>query len=160
MDFNIKSGNPEKQRTACVIVGIFESRRLSTAAKAIDTISKKYLSNLIRRGDMDGNKGQYLLLHNVPGMIADRVLLIGCGKERDINERNYRIIIENSIRALNNTGSLDGVNYLSELIVKGRNHHWKVKQAVQAAEYILYQFDELKTKKKTSRQWNAFIWLH
>ena len=56
MDFNIKSGNPEKQRTACVIVGIFESRRLSTAAKAIDAVSKKYLSNLIRRGDMDGNK--------------------------------------------------------------------------------------------------------
>ena len=132
MDFNIKSGNPEKQRTACVIVGIFESRRLSTAAKAIDAISKKYLSNLIRRGDMDGNKGQYLLLHNVPGMIADRVLLIGCGKEREIDERNYRTIMANSIRALNNTGSLDGVNYLSELSIKGRDHHWKIRQAVQS----------------------------
>ena len=151
MDFNIKSGNPEKQRTACVIVGIFESRRLSTAAKAIDTVSKKHLSNLIRRGDMDGNKGQYLLLHNVPGMIADRVLLIGCGKERDINERNYRTIITNSIQALKNTGSLDGVNYLSELMIKGRDHKWKIKQAVQAAQHCLYQYDELKTKKKTSR---------
>ncbi len=152
MDFNIKSGNPEKQRTACVIVGIFESRRLSTAAKAIDAISKKYLSNLIRRGDMDGNKGQYLLLHNVPGMIADRVLLIGCGKEREIDERNYRTIIANSIQALNNTGSLDGVNYLSELSIKGRDHHWKIRQAVQIAEHSLYQFDELKTKKKANRR--------
>ena len=85
MDFNIKSGSPEKQRTACVIVGVFESRRLSDAAKAIDDASDKHLSNLIRRGDMEGNRGQYLLLHNVPGMIADRVLLIGCGKEREIN---------------------------------------------------------------------------
>ena len=152
MDFNIKSGNPEKQRTACVIVGIFESRRLSTAAKAIDAVSKKYLSNLIRRGDMDGNKGQYLLLHNVPGMIADRVLLIGCGKEREIDERNYRTIIANSIQALNNTGSLDGVNYLSELSIKGRDHHWKIRQAVQSAEHSLYQFDELKTKKKANRR--------
>lgn len=152
MDFNIKSGNPEKQRTACVIVGIFESRRLSTAAKAIDAVSKKYLSNLIRRGDMDGNKGQYLLLHNVPGMIADRVLLIGCGKEREIDDRNYRTIIANSIKALNNTGSLDGVNYLSELTIKGRDHHWKIRQAVQVAEHSLYQFDELKTKKKANRR--------
>ncbi len=152
MDFNIKSGNPEKQRTACVIVGIFESRRLSTAAKAIDAVSKKYLSNLIRRGDMDGNKGQYLLLHNVPGMIADRVLLIGCGKEREIDERNYRTIIANSIQALNNTGSLDGVNYLSELTIKGRDHHWKIRQAVQVAEHSLYQFNELKTKKKANRR--------
>ncbi len=152
MDFNIKSGNPEKQRTACVIVGIFESRRLSTAAKAIDAVSKKYLSNLIRRGDMDGNKGQSLLLHNVPGMIADRVLLIGCGKEREIDERNYRTIIANSIQALNKTGSLDGVNYLSELTIKGRDHHWKIRQAVQVAEHSLYQFDELKTKKKADRR--------
>jgi len=152
MDFNIKSGNPEKQRTACVIVGIFESRRLSSAAKAVDAVSKKYLSNLIRRGDMDGSKGQSLLLHNVPGMIADRVLLIGCGKEREINDRNYRAIIANSIRALNNTGSLDGVNYLSELTIKGRDHHWNIRQAVQVAEHSLYEFNELKTKKKANRR--------
>ncbi len=152
MDFNIKSGNPEKQRTACVIVGIFESRRLSPAAKAIDTVSKKYLSNLIRRGDMDGQKGQYLLLHNVPGMIADRVLLIGCGKEREIDDRNYCTIIANSIRALNHTGSLEGVNYLSELNIKGRDHNWKIRQAVQTAEHILYKFVELKSKKKKNRR--------
>lgn len=152
MDFNIKSGNPEKQRTACVIVGIFESRRLSTAAKAIDAVSDKYLSNLIRRGDMDGNKEQSLLLHNVPGMIADRVLLIGCGKEREVGDRNYRKIIADSIRALNNTGSLECVNYLSELNIKGRDHNWKIRQAVQVAEHTLYQFDELKSKKKKSRR--------
>ena len=152
MDFNIKSGDPEKQLTACVIVGIFESRRLSPAAKAIDTISKKYLSNLIRRGDMDGSKGHYLLLHNVPGMIADRVLLIGCGKEREIDDKNYRTIIANSIRALNDTGSLDGVNYLSELTIKGRDHYWKIRHAVQIAEHTLYKFNELKTKKKKNRR--------
>lgn len=152
MDFNIKSGTPEKQRTACVIVGIFESRRLSPVAKAIDTVSKKYLSNLIRRGDMDGRKGQYLLLHNVPGMIADRVLLIGCGKEREIDDRNYRSIIANSIRALNDTGSLDGVNYLSELTLKGRDHYWKIRQAVQIAEHTLYQFNELKSKAQKNRR--------
>lgn len=152
MDFNIKSGNPEKQRTACVIVSVFESRRLSPAAKAIDDISDKHLSNLIRRGDMEGNMGQYLLLHNVPGMIADRVLLIGCGKEREIDDKNYRKIIANSIRALNTTGSLECVNYLTELSIKGRDHSWKVRQAVQAAEHSLYEFNELKSKKKKNRR--------
>ena len=152
MDFNIKSGNPEKQRTACVIVGIFDSRRLSPAAKAIDTVSKKYLSNLIRRGDMDGKKDQYLLLHNVPGMIADRVLLIGCGKEREINDQAYLRIIANSVRALKETGALEAVNYLSELTIKGRDHCWKVREAVKVTEHILYEFNELKSKKKKNRR--------
>lgn len=152
MDFNIKSGDPEKQRTACVVVGIFESRRLSTPAKTIDSVSKKYLSNLIRRGDMDGKKGQMLLLHNVPGMISDRVLLIGCGKEREMDDRSYRTVIANSVRALNDTGSLDCVNYLTELSIKGKDHNWKIRQAVMTAEHILYQFDELKSKKKETRR--------
>ncbi len=152
MDFNIKSGDPEKQRTACVIVGIFDSRRLSGPAKAIDAASDKYLSNLIRRGDMDGKKGQMLLLHHVPGMIADRVMLIGCGKERELDDRAYRTIISNSTKALQETGSLECVNYLTELNIKGRDHHWKVKQAVIAAGRTLYKFDELKTKKKEKRR--------
>ncbi len=152
MDFNIKSGDPGKQRTACVVVGVFESRRLSTQAKAIDSVSKKYLSNLIRRGDMDGKLGQMLLLHNVPGMISDRVILIGCGKEREIDDHAYRTIIANSIKALNDTGSMDCVSYLTELSIKSRDNHWKVKQAVMTTEHVLYQFDELKSKKKETRR--------
>ena len=77
MEITIKSGSPEKQRTACIVVGISEPRRLTAAAKAIDNKSKKFLSNLIRRGDIEGKLGQSLLLHNVPGMLADRVLLVG-----------------------------------------------------------------------------------
>ena len=73
MEFSIKSGNPEKQRTGCVVVAITEPRRLSPSAKALDNVSKKALSNVIRRGDMDGKTGQSLLLHNVPGTLADRV---------------------------------------------------------------------------------------
>ena len=152
MDFNIKSGNPEKQRTACVIVGIFSTRRLSNQAKAIDIASKQHLSALIRRGDMDGEKGQDLLLHNVPGVMADRVLLIGCGKEREVNDRSYRKIIENSICALNKTGALEGINYLSELNLKGRDCSWKIKQAVEIAEHTLYKFNKLKSKNKESRR--------
>ena len=152
MDFSIKSGSPEKQRTACVIVGIFSTRRLSNPAKIIDIASKQHLSALIRRGDMDGDKGQHLLLHNVPGVMADRVLLIGCGKEREIDDRNYRAIIENSVNALNKTGALEGINYLSELNIKGRDGSWKIKQAVEIAEHTLYKFNELKSKNKQLRR--------
>ena len=152
MDFSIKSGSPEKQRTACVIVGIFSTRRLSNPAKTIDIASKQHLSALIRRGDMDGDKGQHLLLHNVPGVMADRVLLIGCGKEREIDDRNYRAIIENSVNALNKTGALEGINYLSELNIKGRDGIWKIKQAVEIAEHTLYKFNELKSKNKQLRR--------
>ncbi|MFT5131945.1 MAG: leucyl aminopeptidase [Gammaproteobacteria bacterium] len=152
MEFSIKSGSPEKQRTACIIVGINEPRKLSAAAKAIDSASKKYLSNLIRRGDIEGKPGQSLLLHNVPGMLCDRVLLIGCGRERDIDERQYRKIIENSVKQLNTTGSSDAVSYLSELNVKGRDHNWKISSAVETVNHVLYEFKEFKSKNKRTKK--------
>ena len=36
MEFSIKSGSPEKQRTGCVVVGVFEGRKLTASAQAID----------------------------------------------------------------------------------------------------------------------------
>ncbi|MDD3450444.1 MAG: M17 family peptidase N-terminal domain-containing protein, partial [Gammaproteobacteria bacterium] len=58
MEFSVKSGNPEKQRSACVVAGVFEPRRLSPAAQQIDKVSDGFLSNLLRRGDLEGKPGQ------------------------------------------------------------------------------------------------------
>ena len=63
VEFSIKSGSPEKQRSACVVVGVFEPRKLSEAAHIIDQASGEYLSDLLRRGDMEGKAGTTLLLH-------------------------------------------------------------------------------------------------
>jgi len=152
MEFIIKSGNPEKQRTACLIVGIIEPRRLTGAAKAIDVVSKKLLSNLVRRGDIDGKLGQSLVLYNVPGMLADRVLLVGCGRERELDDQKYRKIMENSIRQLVQTGATEAVSYLPELNIKGRDVHWKVRQAVEITNHCLYEFNEFKSKKTREKK--------
>ena len=147
MEFIIKSGNPEKQRTACLIVGITEPRRLTAAAKAIDEVSNKYLSNLIRKGDFDGKSGQSLVLHNVTDLLADRVLLVGCGRERELDDQKYRKIIEASIKQLSQTGATEAVCYLPELNIKSRDIHWKIRQAVEVTNSTLYKFNEFKSKK-------------
>lgn len=152
MEFSIKSGNPEKQRTACLIIGITEPRRLTAAAKAIDNISKKHISSLLRRGDIVGKAGQSLLLHNVPGTLADRVLLIGCGRERELDEKQYRNIINHSITQLGQTSVVEAVSYLSELNVKGRDHYWKIRQAVEITSHNLYEFKEFKSNKKAAQK--------
>jgi len=152
MEFSVKSGNPEKQRSACIVVGVFEPRRLSGVAEQLDKVSDGYLSNLLRRGDLEGKSGQVLLLHHVPNILAERVLLVGCGKERELDERQYRQIIARTINTLNETGSMEAVCFLSELHVKGRDTYWKVRQAVEAARAALYNFNELKSKKEEPRR--------
>lgn len=152
MEFNVKSGSPEKQRSACIVVGVYEPRRLSGVAEQLDAISEGYISNLLRRGDLEGKAGQMLLLHHVPNVLSERVLLVGCGKERELDERQYKQIIAKTISTLNETGSMEAVCFLTELHVKGRDTYWKVRQAVETSQDTLYTFLQLKTKKGEPRR--------
>ncbi|WP_455199492.1 leucyl aminopeptidase [Kaarinaea lacus] len=152
MEFIVKSGSPAKQRTACVVVGVFEPRRLSPAAESLDQISDGYLSTLLRRGDIEGQLGQTLLLHSVPGTLADRVLLVGCGKEREVGDKEFKKIVASAANTLNDTGSLEGVSYLTDISVKTRDLHWKVRHTVEIARESLYHFDQLKSKKEDTRR--------
>lgn len=152
MEFSIKSGSPDKQRTACVVVGVYESRKLTLPAELLDKAAAGHISELLRRGDMEGKAGNTLLLHKVPGIEADRVLLVGLGKEREFREKEYRAAIATTVRTLNETGGFDGTLYLTELPVKKRDVAWRVRQAVMTSVETLYRFDRLKSKKDEVRR--------
>jgi len=152
MEFLVKNGSVEKQRTACLIVGVYESRRLSAAAEQLDKQSEGYLSQLLRKGDLDGKVGQTLLLHYVPNVSADRVLLVGCGKERELTERQYKQINQKAISVLNETGATEAVSFLCELHVKGRSVYWNVRFAIEAIQESLYRFVEFKSAQPEQRR--------
>ncbi|MQM29353.1 MAG: leucyl aminopeptidase [Candidatus Accumulibacter phosphatis] len=152
MEFSIKSGNPEKQRSACVVVGVFEPRKLTLAAELIDNAARSHLSDIIRRGDMEGKAGTTLLLHNVPGTLCDRVLLVGLGKEKEFGDREYCDAIRSAVRTLNETGSFDGTVFLTETSVRKRSAAWRVRQAALVAQQTVYRFDQFKSKKDKVRR--------
>ena len=152
MEFSTKSGSPEKQRGGSVVVGVFESRKLTLAAELLDKASQSYISDIIRRGDMDGKAGTTLLLHHVPGTLCDRVLLVGLGKERDFREKEYCAAIRTTIKTLNDTGAFDATIFLTELAVKKRSTAWRVRQAALIALDATYRFDQFKSKKEEIRR--------
>ncbi|HQO29231.1 MAG TPA: leucyl aminopeptidase [Accumulibacter sp.] len=152
MEFSIKSGSPEKQRSACVVVGIFEPRKLTLAAELIDNAAHSYLSDIVRRGDMEGKAGTTLLLHNVPGTLCDRVLLVGLGKEKEFGDKEYCEAIRSAVRTLNETGSFDGTVFLTEAAIKKRGVAWRVRQATIIAQETVYRFDQFKSKKDKVRR--------
>lgn len=147
MEYFVKSGNPEKQRVACVIVGIYDRRNPSEAASTIDRVSDGAIGSIMRRGDMDGKIGQTLILHNVPGVFCDRVLLVGLGRERDFDEAAFRKVNAAAARAVRATGAIDAVSYLTHLSLRGRDYAWNVLQATLATENEFYRFDAMRGEK-------------
>ena len=152
MEFSIKSGSPEKQRGACVVVGVFEPRKLTLPAELIDNAARNYLSEVLRRGDMDGKAGSTLLLHDVPSTLCDRVLLVGLGKEKEFREKEYCAAIRATIKALNETGAFDATLFLTEIAVRKRSVDWRIRQAVVVAREASYRFENFKSKKNAARR--------
>ena len=146
MEFSIKSSKPEKLRSDCLIVGVFESRKLSAAAEAIDNAAQAFISNVLKRGDMDGKLGASLLLHSLPGILSERVLLVGLGKEREFKESDYRKAVSTSIKALAKTGVSEATSFLADVTVKKQGYAWKVAQLVEVASDCVYRFDQMKGK--------------
>ncbi len=148
MEFSIKSGVLQSARNGCLVVGVFEPRKLSRAGAVLDRAAKGYLSAVLRRGDMQGKLGKTLFLHKVPGAAADRVLLVGLGREAQFSEEQYRSAVAAAIRALGASGAEEASLHLTELALGKRDAAWKVAHAVMVACECTYRFTRMKSKRE------------
>jgi leucyl aminopeptidase len=145
VEFSIKSGAPQTGRNGCVIAGVFEPRKLSAAAAALDRAAKGQLSGVLRRGDMHGKLGTTAVLHDVPGIAAGRVILVGLGPQDGFREKQYREATAAAIRAVNATGAEEAAFQLTELPVGRHDAAWKVAHAVTVASEGAYRFTRMKS---------------
>jgi leucyl aminopeptidase len=150
VEFSIKSGSPERIRTDCVVVGVFESRKLTPAATALDHAARGQLSAVLKHGDMEGKSGTTLMLQQLPRIAAARVLLVGLGRERDFDDGKFRTAVSKAIAALKQTGVTDAVLCLSAG-VKQRDISWRAAQAAIVAADAAYRFDRMKSKRESAR---------
>ncbi|MDR1162421.1 MAG: leucyl aminopeptidase [Candidatus Accumulibacter sp.] len=144
MEFSIKTTHPEKQRGPCVVVGVFEPREPSDAARAIDKLSGAYLSGVLKRGDMNGKFGSTLFLRDVPAFRAERLLLVGLGRRNDFGEKEFMASIRNAVKAIIASGAKEAAFALSGFPLVKRSAAWKIRQAVINVRDALYRFDQFK----------------
>jgi leucyl aminopeptidase len=127
MELVVKSVSPETLKTATLVVAIGEGRKLGPTAKALDELTGGAISAVVKRGDLAGKTGQSLLLHSLPNLKAERVLLLGTGKDEELGDRPFRKIISGALSVLKGLGGSDAVFALDELVVKGRDSYGKTR---------------------------------
>lgn len=147
MQFLVKSARPETLKTATLVLAVGEGRKLGAAARAVDAASGGALSALLKRGDLAGKLGQTLLLQDLPGVKAERVLLVGCGKERELSDRNYRKVAGAILGVLKTLGGSDATLTVGELMVKDRDFYARSRLLVETLADGRYVFDRFKSDK-------------
>lgn len=149
MDFSIKTFDAKNTiaaiKTGCIAVGVFENKKLSQAARALDL--KGELSAAVKSGDISGKPGSTLLVRHVNGVAAERILLVGLGKEEAIAEKDFSAAVKAVASVFSSLGASDAIVALPLDSVQERDVAWSVRTAVLAAREGLYRFDSLKSKK-------------
>jgi leucyl aminopeptidase len=147
VEFSIKILSAESAKTGCVVLGIHAGQELTPAAKRVDQASKGALRKAL--GDLSGKTGSTLLLRSLPGVAAERVLLVGLGERKEFAEAAYRDALRAAANALKELGAKEAALFLVDVKVGTRALAWNVRQAVLGVREAFYRFDQLKTQKKS-----------
>ena len=147
MEFTIKTGNPAKLKTGLLVLGAFAGGKLPTLGALIDEASGKLLSTLLERGDLEDKAGATLLLHDVPGTQAERVLLVSLGKQDEFGDKAFRDALGAAAKALAASPAKDAVIALADVELDKRALPWRLQQSARILADGGYRFDALKSDK-------------
>jgi leucyl aminopeptidase len=146
VEFSTKTLSPESAKTGCVVLGIHSKQELTPAAKRVDQASRGALRKAL--GDLGSKTGATLLLRALPGVAAERVLLVELGERKEFAENPYRDAVRGAANAVRELGAKDAAIFLVDTKVGARTVSWNLRQAVLGIREAFYRFDVLKTQKK------------
>jgi leucyl aminopeptidase len=149
MDFSIKAFDTKNTitsvKTGCVAVAVFENKKLSQAAKALDSAGA--ISAALKSGDISGKPGSTLLLRGVDGVAAERVLLVGLGSDEAVSDKHFASGVQAALKVFATLGAADAIIALPMAEVKERDFAWAIRCVVQSAHENAYRSDAQKSKK-------------
>ncbi|MGX0935910.1 MULTISPECIES: leucyl aminopeptidase [Cupriavidus] len=135
-------------KTDCLVVGLFEGQSLAGVAKALDVATKGLVARLVKQGDFEGKRGTQLMLHEVAGVGAARVLLVGLGKEADFNDKAFAEAVRTATRALGGTRAASALWCLVQQPPQQRDVAWAIITTItlvrEAGYRLLERHPELK----------------
>ncbi|MES2260868.1 MAG: leucyl aminopeptidase [Pseudomonadota bacterium] len=149
MDFSIKAFDTKNTmttaKTGCIAVAVFENKKLSQAAKALDGAGE--ITAALKSGDITGKSGSTLLLRGLKGVSAERVLLVGMGSDETVGEKSFATGVQAAIKVFSTLGAADAIIALPMTEVKERDVNWAIRCVVQAGHESIYRTDAQKSKK-------------
>jgi len=147
MEFSTKAGSPEKQKTACIVVGMYADKSLGATAAQLDVATGGALRALVKRGDLSGKRGACSMLLDLPGIATQRVLMVGLGAADELNDKAWTEILRALYKSLVASPVQDALLAVADVKVGQRNLDERLRAAVAVLRESAYRFEHTKSKK-------------
>ena len=160
LEFSLNQTAPASATVDCIVVGAFSDGSLTPAAQALDAASSGRIRALLERGDVSGKTGKSALLHDLAGVAAPRVLVVGLGEAGKFGVPQYLKAVGDAARALKTGPVATALFTLTEVAVKDRDAAWNVRQAVIATDHACYRYLATLGEKNKKREDKGLQHLH
>jgi len=151
LKFSQTGDAPETAEVDCAIVGAYEDRTLTAAAKRLDEASSGTLQRLIDSGDVSGKAGQHAMLFALGGVKAARVIVVGLGDRQKFDAAAFSRAAHTAGRALKSSPVAAAASWLTELDVPGRDLAWKLRTTALATDLHAYRYTATFKPKDAAR---------
>jgi leucyl aminopeptidase len=132
----------------CLVLGVFEEGELSGEARIVDGACGGRLKKLLERGDFAGRAGDTLLVGDLPGIAASRVLLTGLGTKKLFQRKAWRRACQNALAVIARTRIGSCAVALDRPESKQLDDYYFGRQVAELTGAALYRINDLKTGKK------------
>jgi len=147
MDFLVKSSSIETLETSVLVLTVNEALQLDSQGQLIDKLCGGLISAHLKAGDIQGKLGQTLLLHNLANLKAQRVLLVGIGKEDKLSDRNARKTVTAILNIFKALSIKDAALAFTDLQFQDRDAYASARLVTECLADGLYVFDQFKSEK-------------
>jgi leucyl aminopeptidase len=136
--------------SACAVVPIFGSARLSGAAQQLDREAGGIIRTTLSLGDFGGHRGQTTLLPGVGK--AQRLLLVGCGDSKSVDRAAAIQFCQTTAGALTRGKAKDAIVHLAGYKAKGCSSQWLLEYFARCVVTASYRYTETLSKPAAATQ--------
>ena len=126
-------------KTPALAVGVFEDSVLTDAAKALDDAAQGAIADACKE-EFTGAKSTQLVLRNLPGISAQRVILVGLGKQDSYNAKMHAAAEQAFARYCAQGKLAEGVSALASTECKDSTLQQRAHALAVAATQATYHY--------------------
>ncbi len=151
MKITVKKGNALEQKTACLVLGVFAGKYKNEQLLQINQQLGGALDRATRSKEFTGGKGEALLLHGGSQAFAERILLLGLGKEALFSLRSLRQVTSSAVKLLAEKQLGSFLLALPQLPIKKTDFGERIQTIVEGVLLADYRYDRYLPKDKPGK---------
>ncbi|SFZ74670.1 leucyl aminopeptidase [Chitinimonas taiwanensis] len=136
MEIIAKAVSADKHKAAVLALSVHDGK-LGSAGTVADKAAAGHLAAVLKLGDLEAKAGSSVLLHKVPGIAAERVLLVSVGK----SDKDFRDAARAAVKAAAAVGGELAIAF------DGKDAAFVAEEIATAAFDATYKYDTTKSKK-------------